>query len=329
VRQALALRRELAAAEPTLARRHDLAETLQALAQLFFVMPGRFSEAKALLDEAGGIWEELVQDRPAEDKFRVALANNYSNLGHFHEWSRPSRPDDADAVYHKAEPLLQALVQKKPGQIEWAASLASLYSRQGNILFQKSPELALARFTSALDTVQALLKQEPRYAPAQLLLLHAHGGRAYAFERLSRFKEAVPEWDRVVELEDRPSHKPFRRSERAVTLARTGDHLRAAAEAEELTAKGPVTNEVLYNAACAYSVAVAAALQDEQLTPTQRKMFGEKYAVRGIALLSRLRTTGFFKTTGYIKQVQEDADFEPLRRRPDCQQLLRDIEQDK
>jgi tetratricopeptide (TPR) repeat protein len=338
LKQGLSLSREVAAAEPTAQRRSHLAGTLQTLANLYLQMDGHFLDSKVHLDEAAGIWQQLARERPDEDLFHVNLAGAYSDLGHFHEWSRPARPDDAEAVYRKAEPLLEALVRKHPGKIEWAASLASLYSRQGNILLNhhRKAEDALKRFTSALDTVQTLLKQEPSYAPAGQLLIHAHGGRAYAYVSLGRFKKAVPEWDRVVELEDRPDLKPFRRSERAVVLAQAGDHVRASAEAAALGAAAPVKDAVLgsalpvkdavlYNAACAYSIAIKAALQDQRLSEKERKALAEKYGAAGVALLRRLREAGFFKDPNWIRVLSEDADFGPLRLRPDAQKLLREL----
>ena len=64
-------------------------------------------------------------------------------------------------------------------------------------------------------------------------------------------------WDRAVELDDGKNRIAWR-LRRALTLARLGEHARAAAEADALASGTPVGGNLLYNAACVYACAAAA-----------------------------------------------------------------------
>jgi tetratricopeptide (TPR) repeat protein/tRNA A-37 threonylcarbamoyl transferase component Bud32 len=331
LKEALRLRRELADTEPAATRRNDLADTLHVLTLVYFGLEARFDESQKCLDEAVAIWEELVRDRPDEDSFRFSLATAYSALGHYHEWRKPAAQwDAAAAVYRKAEPLLRDLVARNPGKIEWAATLASLYARQGNLLLNHhgKPAEALNSFTSALESARAILKQEPQYAQARGLLVHAHGGRAYALDQLNRLAEAVPEWDRVVELEPHPGLRLFRRSERACVLVRSGDHVRAVAEATALTTASKVSADVLFNSHVACILAVSAALKDQRLSEKERKALAEKYGSVTVALMERLRRRGFLKGRMTSRALREDSDYAPLLPRADWQKFLRRLDED-
>jgi hypothetical protein len=136
---------------------------------------------------------------------------------------------------------------------------------------------------------------------------------------LSRFQESLADWDQVVATVEEAG-RDFRRSERAVVLARAGDHGRAAAEAATLAEKGSVKDEGLYNAGCAYSLCIPAVRKDAKLTAAEREDKAHRYADRAMELLTRVRAAPFM-TADFLK----DADLDPVRSRPDFQQLVADL----
>src|SRR5262245_229290 len=96
--------------------------------------------------------------------------------------------------------------------------------------------------------------------------------------QLDRFAEAIPDWDRAIELDEGPS-RPTLRLQRALCLVRT-EPAKAVAEAEELARGEKTPAELLYDAACVCCLASAR-------VPDAAER--EKYAARAVALLQQAR----------------------------------------
>ena len=77
------------------------------------------------------------------------------------------------------------------------------------------------------------------------------------------------------------------RQQRALTLARTGDPVRAVAEAEDLTQGDQVSGGSLYDAACVCALSSAGVIDDAKRQ--------ESYAARAVAMLRRAQATGYFR----------------------------------
>ena len=119
---------------------------------------------------------------------------------------------------------------------------------------------------------------------------------------MHRFAEAVPHWDRVIELADEPARRDYR-LRRALARARGNDRARAAAEAEALAAEPNCPPDALYNAACVFSLA--------------------DRAEKAVALLSRLRDDGYFEKAEQLNNLRTDPDLDPLRQRADFIELTK------
>ena len=91
--------------------------------------------------------------------------------------------------------------------------------------------------------LEAVRTQVSHVATAQRYLGIAYWRRAEALMRLARNAEALKDWDRALALDD-GSNRPMYRLQRALTLARTGDPVRAVAEAEDLTQGDQVSGRI-------------------------------------------------------------------------------------
>jgi tetratricopeptide (TPR) repeat protein len=119
------------------------------------------------------------------------------------------------------------------------------------------------------------------------------------------------------QLLSRKAGTPQQRIDRALALARAGEHAQAAAAAEDLV-KGNTSNALYYGAACTLATCSAAAKDDAELR--------EKYAARAVALLSELHAEGYFDAAKNVARLKKDADLDPLRQRDDFRKLLTQVE---
>src|SRR5262249_35471056 len=131
-----------------------------------------------------------------------------------------------------------------------------------------------------------------------------------------RYAEAVMDGDRAIALDQGPG-RPRLRLQKAVTLARAGDHAQAAAETDALTGDAQTPGATLYHAARVYGIAMTAVKEDAQLQ--------ERYAAKALALLRRLQAAGAFNDGRVVELLRQDPDFEALRQRPEFQKLLAEL----
>ena len=83
--------------------------------------------------------------------------------------------------------------------------------------------------------------------------------------------------------------------------------------------------EVLYNAACTYSLAAASVQLDEELNSQQRKQLEAMYTHRAMQLLQHAEKVGWFEGGSAVESLSRDHDFDILRNREDFQQLLQKV----
>src|SRR5262249_52107250 len=113
------------------------------------------------------------------------------------------------------------------------------------------------------------------------------------------------------------------RSALASTLVRLGEHAAAAAAVEELARCGDKPADDSYKASCFLSLCVALAEKDANLPPPQLKALADTYAARAVQLWREAVAHG----NKDVAQMKKDTNLDPLRARPDFQQLLAELEQ--
>jgi hypothetical protein len=235
-------------------------------------------------------------------------------------WREQKRPDEAAYYSAKALRLLEGLTREHPDALYFARLLGVCYTNQGFLAVKKrDAREALDRYDRAVQVLEPAYRKVWRASPIRENLAQAYGGRADALGYLGRNRESLPDWDRFLELYEGPK-RDSRRSERAVKRALAGDHAGAAAEAQALATAVQANKVVLFNAACAWAQAAAAARRDPQLAAAEQDRRAEDYAARALEVLARLRESRFL-----TRKLLADRDLDPLRNRPAFRRLLDEV----
>jgi tetratricopeptide (TPR) repeat protein len=260
----------------------------------------------------------LVEAHPGNLDYRKMLAESYARLGEL--WKHG--PEKADANSRKAEEQFQDLIRDEPQNPVNEVALGALYHNWAKMWSaHDQPDRALELFARGIARLDNLRRREPQYRQCQGSLQALHGSRAYLLGSQKRFAEAVPDWDRVIDLEENGPQRNFRRSERAAVLAYTGQHGRAMAEVDELAADNGAEARTLYNAACA-AVTCAKKVQSDVHVPSEdRGPLAERFTAKAVILLTRVRAAKLFTPSKFVEQLRAP-DFEILQSRKDFQKLL-------
>src|SRR5262249_36856376 len=151
---------------------------------------------------------------------------------------------------------------------------------------QGNSQEADAWFGQALQLLDAMLQQDADKDAVQPFLRDLHWSRAVNLTRLGRQGEALQAWDLALQR-GQGSERDALRSERATTVARTGEHTRATTEVKDLIERPDVPSRILSNLACMFAACAVAARQDGRLSQSERDQQAEHYAARGVELLTR------------------------------------------
>jgi tetratricopeptide (TPR) repeat protein len=259
----------------------------------------------------------LTRAQPGNRGHQSALAHNYADLAALYMTHGPH--EKAGPAYEQSVTLLRPLVEKYPEEWEHALTLSSIYNNWSYLLRNQGQAAeALRLMGQAIGYAESVLKEEPRHSGARDRAFSCHGTRAQLYEHLGRWKEAIRDWDRLLELDESPDRWK-RRALRAVDLARVGDHARAAAEAETLEKDPAVSADGLWVLAIVYARSSREARSDSRLAAAEYDSLAERYATRAVALLRKLKGMGM-----YTKAMRTEPALQPLRGRADFQELLKE-----
>ena len=120
---------------------------------------------------------------------------------------------------------------------------------------------------AAPSTSEDVLRREPRRVESRSVLRNAYASRSLALAALGKYKEALPDVERALELEGNGPRRGRVLLNRALVLAHLGDHQRAAADVEALIRSRRLTGPESYDTACVLSLASATARGDAHLAP--------------------------------------------------------------
>jgi serine/threonine protein kinase len=278
-------------------------------------------EAETHYDRAAQIRTQLSHDHPDHAGYSGGLAQSLINLAAIYQ--RTNRIPQAYEAYAKVESLLTPLIQRYPDTVDLSLSLAGAYCNWSYLLANdRRNEDALRVLGKAVDCAEGVLVKEPNYQFARKDAYNAHGTRAQLYEGLGRYAEAIPDWDRVVELDCKPDAW-VQRGLRATALARAGNHVRAMAEVTSLEGRSEVTADGLYHLATVCAQAVDSVQADTSLSPADRARLIERHGSHGVDLLRKLDEQGYFKDGLHALKLRFDPLLKSLRNRDDFQKLLK------
>jgi serine/threonine-protein kinase len=178
----------------------------------------------------------------------------------------------------------------------------------GYLRDQDRPEAALDFYAHALPLLEAILAARPGAADARRFLRNTYWGRAETLNKVGRSQDALKDCEQALALDEGTGQFDLRVL-RARTLSYCGQHEAAGAEALRLAQDDRATAEHLYALA---RVCAAAA----------RAGGAEAWARGAIDLLGRAVAKGYSDP----ESLKREADFAPLRSRPEFQKLLGELE---
>jgi len=315
-RQALAIRGKLVGDFPTMSIfRLELGDSYYSLGVMFREQ-SKWPEAETACRRALAIQEKLAADFPRTAVFRQVLARSHNNLGVL--LCDLDRRMEAEAAYRQAFQIQEKLAANLPTVPSRRTELAGSYVNLGVLLcYQGRIQEGLDCYDKAIPLLEGNLEKDVRQPEDRVFLSNAYWGRARALTKLKRYDEALKDWGRAAARDNGPE-LPNIRLERAVTLARSGDHARAVTEADYLTTSAKTPGSSLYNAACVYSVSAGLVTGDAPLK--------EQYAGKALALLRHAQAAGYFRDARIAEHLQKDGDLAALRDRADFKAFVAELE---
>jgi tetratricopeptide (TPR) repeat protein/tRNA A-37 threonylcarbamoyl transferase component Bud32 len=319
-----------AIADGLLARDPKDAKALTQLARchqnvgLVYGAKGQVRQAEAAYRKALDLNQQLILREPDEVSHRKRLAQTQNNLGLLYMHAR--QYDKAEGPFQQSLALNKAIFDAHPKVLAFRMDLAGSY---GNMAFYirraRSAEESLEWTAKAIEIVEPVLRQDPSYLPARVVLFDTLMARAYALDGLGRTKEANDDWRRVLAVSEGQAHINLRLY-RPFALVFLGEHARAAAEVEALLAEGHDNGRNLLLFAKVHSLCSAAAGEDSSRPLPEREKLAGRYGTRAVELLRKARDAGHFRDPGEVGHLQESKDLAPIRSRPDFQRLLEELE---
>jgi tetratricopeptide (TPR) repeat protein len=329
LREAATLQEQLAGDQA--GRPRELAETWLELGSLYFVRNQRDTTAetfrlaeKELRKAVDGCRKlaELYRDTPF---YQSALVRTLTQLGHLYA-ARAGDPENipkAEEAHRQARELAQRLVHNHPENSEYEILLARSYYFSGRFesLQRGKPEGGVAWCGAAVGLLERVVRARPEDDSARRSLIDALEVLALAQEKLGRYAEALPHWERAIELETRVPRRHLFRIDRVRCLVCAGKHAQAVKEAESLATgdKGP-GGENLFYLAQVYAAASALARRDRS------EHEAEAYAARALELLRSAAANGCFDNPAHRQELKAEPLLESLRGRTDFREWLQALE---
>jgi serine/threonine protein kinase len=329
---ALAIRKQLVADFPAEAGYcDDLAKSLTSLAHVL-VATQRVKEAEPAYREALEIRKRLVNKFPTEPTYRSGLAQSYHYLGVF--LARLRQWPQAETAFHDALTLNKQLADEFRTVPAYRKDLAKNHHDLAVLLIKTDrSQGAQAAYQRALDLRKQLAADFPDVPEFQndaaetLFHLAQLARKRKEFVNARQLLEQARPYHRAA-LKAGPRHPSYRKSFRdsttvlAETLADLRDHVAAAATAAELASLGVDPGTNAYNAAGVWSRCIPLATLDTQLPERERVELAQSYADRAIGALRQALGQGYAD----LAHLKKDPDLDPLRSRPDFQQLVTELE---
>jgi tetratricopeptide (TPR) repeat protein len=283
----------------------------------------RTTEAEDHFRRAIELNREAVRDDPHDVKRRLRLTETLINLGMLH-WQM-NQLDRADVELSEAIDLLEAAAHDEQLRADYLYALCGALNNWGNVAAsQGRHEVALERFGRGIDRVELALRDEPNLGGLRTVARDLNGARAIVLMGLGRHADAVPDWNRVIDLESEPARRREYRVNRLAALVHTSDYASGIEEAAILIREQPSGDGAsAYNLGCVYALASTSAGRDGRLEPEDRQRRARAYANEARAWLRRASAAGFFRDPGNCDHARTDPDLAPLADHAEFLELLK------
>jgi tetratricopeptide (TPR) repeat protein len=223
--------------------------------------------------------------------------------------------------YRQARDLLVEFVRSQPDVIEYRVELAGTCCNLGNQHFRLNQvRRCLDLHAQAIELLYVVRQRQPSHPTAREYLRNTHWARAVALETLGRHREAAADWEQASRLDD-GSSRPYLHVQRALTLARAGEHAQAVGLAEQLARAGKLAEELVFDLARVYALSARTVAGAVERPLSQRDKQAAGHTRAALAMLERLRAGGFFRSRQSRERLDADTDLAFLRGRDDYQRF--------
>jgi tetratricopeptide (TPR) repeat protein len=339
--QALAIQEKLVAAHP------EAPEYRFALAKTYFeivlVRRGEHHEsALTMAQQVQDILTKLLQEYPKVSEYQVLLAEAQMILGNiYNAKGRHEKQADlangwhekAATAYKEAQSIYARLVHDRPEappehweSLAHSHALLGITHRHLNQTEKEDEELR-----QALRIYEKLAQEHPDILEYAFDVGRCHNELAATANQAGRPKVELEEHVKTIAIMEELVAKGKLDARiqllnaqvcRAAVLARQGEHARATEQAEAIVRQGELRSVHVYNVACVFSLASAAADRDSKLSSADRNQLKARYAGQAMDFLRQAVGKGY----PYPRDIKEDHDLDPLRAREDFRKLVADLE---
>ncbi len=297
--RSLAIESQLAAEDPTaLDPRISMAKAHDLLGQVLVEQPEGSEPALEACQKAVELLEAVTRDRPdlADPSYRLAIYLGDLNVAQ----QMAGKLDSALKSVHKAVAILERLDRQYPGVLEYQGGLASTYNMLSELhRRRREPVESLAIGQKARTWLERLVAEHPKDIDSRVDLAKAHSNIARCFQQMSDPVEAL-----------RSFQAPFN-------------------SYESLPQFDPRN---CYGLACNFALCIpligakpgSKGAYDLDVLTRDDRFRRQKYGDRAVELLRRAVKGGFPD----LEILESDNDLDPLRDRPDFQELIKKLEKE-
>lgn len=297
---------------------------------------GRAGQSRAAFERAVQLRRDLLDRSSGQPEQIYNLASDLNGLGRFYHW-QSGQKDQAEVTLMEALALCEQLVENSPDVPEYQNELAHALQNLGQIHVPRGDhEISLLYAQRSLPLLERLAKQHPAAPEYQSRLIRtltamvvAHHNLRQPSESLEVNKRARPVAEKLAQIHpDVPEYQGILTELQVLyggALSQMGNYVEAI-EAVEQALESNHCKNVLYNAACTYSLSAASVREDSQLESCERERLTSRYTQRAMEILVKAESVGWFQGGSAVESLTNDHDFDILRERKDFQVLLKKVQ---
>jgi tetratricopeptide (TPR) repeat protein/predicted Ser/Thr protein kinase len=284
---------------------------------------GDLARARDHFREAHSIREKLVNG-PQDIKGRHSLASSYNGLAEL-SFRLNDRPTTRK-YYLDLLKLMQDLTVADPDNVEFKKDLATCHEKLGDLdlFWGQDISKTLAEYQRGHEVREALLKSEPESAELQAELATSNYRLGTATLSLGRKSESDKYYLESLKAREKLSPRDptntHRKLELMLSLARCGQHAKAAELADAIRKGTSGDPAFLFSAACGYALSIPAAAhgKDKDKLTADERALQQRYADNAIDTLREALTKGFDDPV----TLETDPDLAPMQNDPRLKELL-------
>jgi tetratricopeptide (TPR) repeat protein len=306
------------------ARQADLATNYNNLAALFMTRR-QFDRALDACRKGLDLYERLTAQHPDVVTYQASRAHSQLTLGALYNDLNQLEP--AERANRAAVRLWQELSQKHPAVAAYQVHLAEVHNNLSvTLLRQQRAPAAEKELHTARTILEGLARETPATPEQTLSLAATYNNLGKAGQARADPAAALRWYGRGVRvalgiLRDEPRHAQARHFFNVL-------HGNLAAAWPKAGEKA-LPPALLFELAGTYALSVAPAKRDPGRKAAERDKLAERHAAKSVALLRRVRDTGYYGDRGLAGKVGADPSFEALRDRADFREALTGASRDR